>query len=151
MTKIEVICRRCGKKSPADEFKIDHVYQLAVCRTCYSEREKNLPKKSRQEPTLRSLTEQKLKQEPEPPSTGYEIRKSKIFDEDDEYLEKAVQKKQEEKKRQQQNRIRTKKISENKVLYPCQECNYEFKYNTETRRPVVCPYCEKKVDHNITF
>lgn len=144
---IEVVCRRCGRKAPAEEFRVDHVYKLAVCRVCYTEREKSIPKKVKEEPTLKELMEQKKETE----EKNYEIKKSKIFDETDEYLERAVQKKKEKIREQKDSVIRTRKLTHNKVLYPCQRCNYKFKYNLETQRPLVCPYCETKVSHNITF
>ncbi len=144
---IEVNCRRCGRKAPSDEFRVDHVYKLAVCKVCYTEREKNIPKKKNEEPTLSELMNQKKE---EPREEGYEIKKSKIFDEDEE-LEKAVKKKKDKIRLEKENYVKTRKLTTNKVLYPCQNCNYKFKYNTETQRPLVCPYCEKKVNHNIKF
>lgn len=145
MTNIDVICRRCGRKAPSDEFKIDHVYKLAVCKVCYVEREKNLVKK-KEEKTVSELMKESPKQEKD-----YEIKKSKLFDEEDEYLEKAVKKKKEMLRKQRENVVKVKPLKENKVLYPCQNCNYKFKYNLETQRPLVCPYCESKVNHDIDF
>ena len=145
---IEVNCRRCGRKAPADEFKVDHVYKLAVCKVCFTEREKNIPKKPKEEPTLKDLMKKQTHSEEKEES--YEIKKSKIFDEDEE-LEKAVKKKQEKIRLEKENYVKTKKLDNTKVLYPCQNCNYKFKYNLDTQRPLVCPYCEKKVNHNIKF
>lgn len=146
MTAIDIICRRCGRKAPSDEFRVDHIYKLAVCKICYTEREKNLPKKS-EEKTLGEL----MKDEPPKEEKSYEIKKSKIFDEEDEYLEKAVKKKKELLRKQRENVVKVKLLRQNKVLYPCQNCNYRFKYNLETQRPLVCPYCESKVNHDIDF
>ena len=168
MSRIEVICRRCGRKAPVDEFRVDHVYKLAVCRVCYTEREKNLPKK-KEEPTLsqlmsghaddkvdKKIVENKVVKNKSDDTVfakedRFQIRRSKIFDDDDEYLEKAVKKKEERIRLERENSIRVRKISDDKVLYPCQNCDYKFKYNIVSRRPLVCPYCEKKISHNIVF
>jgi len=148
MGKIEVICRKCGRKAPADDFRVDHIYKLAVCKVCYTDRKKDLPKKP-EEKTVRELMQeprQELK------SIQYEIKKSRIFDEnDDDYLEKAVKKKQEEILKRKENVIRVRPIKDNKALYPCQHCKYKFKYNLETKKPTQCPFCGRKVDHNVAF
>jgi DNA-directed RNA polymerase subunit RPC12/RpoP len=153
MSRIEVICRRCGRKAPVDEFRVDHVYKLAVCRVCYTEREKNLPKKKKEEPTLNDLMLRNASDEKNVSAKEdrFQIKRSKLFDDDDEYLEKAIKKKEERIRLERENSIRVKKISADKVLYPCQNCNYKFKYNIVTRRPLVCPYCEKKISPNIVF
>jgi DNA-directed RNA polymerase subunit RPC12/RpoP len=180
MIRIEVICRRCGKKAPADEFKVDHIYKLAVCKVCYNGRIKEIPKNIERKPeerTLRSIIDERVKNKPyenrtretgtnkTTPSTisnkistpekkdskDYEIKRSKIFDDDDAYLEKAVRKKQEELKTRKENSIRVRHLKDNKVLYPCPSCDYKFKYDIETQRPVKCPYCGKTVNHNINF
>ncbi|MFP4567996.1 MAG: hypothetical protein ACLFN8_03555 [Candidatus Woesearchaeota archaeon] len=151
MVKIEVLCRRCGRKAPADEFKIDHVYKLAVCRVCYTEREKNLPKKSVVVNSSTMNVPDMPKIEKSDDSSPYEIRKSKIFDEDDVYLEKAVERKKAHIEERRANSVRVKRVSDSKVLYPCVKCNYKFKYNVETKKPIDCPYCGAKVNHDIVF
>ncbi len=149
---IEVTCRRCGRKAPSDEFKVDHVYKLAVCKVCYTEREKNIPKKTKEEPTLSDLmSEKKEEQKEDEKDDKHFIKKSKLFDEEDEYLERAVERKREKLKEEKENRVKVKKISEEKVLYPCKKCKYQFKYNIYTKRPIDCPYCATKVEHNIEF
>jgi len=148
MANIEVNCRKCGRRAPANEFRVDHIYKLAVCKVCYTDRKKDLPKKP-EEKTVREMMREP-KQETE--IKTYDITRSKIFDEnDDEYLDKAVKKKQEELQKRKENVIRVKPIKDNKALYPCQHCKYKFKYNTETQKPTQCPFCGKRVDHNIGF
>lgn len=147
MNRIEVICRRCGRKAPADEFKVDHIYKLAVCKVCYTDRKKDIPKKVEEKTSREQITPQELKT----PENKYEIRKSKILDEDDEYLERAVEKKKQEILRQKEDTVKVKNLQDNKVLYPCQHCTYKFKYNIQTQRPTKCPYCAKNINHRISF
>lgn len=167
MVAIEVICRRCGKKAPADEFKVDHIYKLAVCRVCYNERSKNIPKKEVNNQTIKNdeIKTTKTNKTPNihntpndiPNKTSnnikeYDIKKSKIlFDDDDEYLNKAVEKKKEEMKIRKENSVRVRYLRDNKVMYPCQNCDYKFKYDINVQRPVKCPYCGKLVNHNVVF
>jgi len=144
MNTIEVICRRCGRKAPADEFRVDHIYKLAVCKVCFTDRKKDLPKKTQ---TTQNVKEDKVVEES---SKQYEIKRSKLFD-DDEYLEKAIQRKKEEFKKKRENAVKVRLLKENKALYPCPHCSYKFKYNIETETPTKCPYCGKKVNPNIDF
>ncbi|MCC7574461.1 hypothetical protein KO361_02625 [Candidatus Woesearchaeota archaeon] len=150
MAAIEVICRRCGKKAPADEFKVDHVYKLAVCNVCHTGRKKDLPKRPEKEKTLRELTDEYIKKQSKKPER-YEILRSKIMEEDDDYLEKAVRKKKEEMQRRKENAVKVTFLNGNKVLYPCQSCKYKFKYDIEKQRPTKCPYCEKPIHPDIEF
>lgn len=156
MTKIEVVCRRCGRRAPADEFKVDHVYKLAVCRVCYTERQKQESKKSEsssKDEKTSVLNDVSSKTNTPKLDDKTKIEKSKIFDEDedDKYLKKEFEKKQERLKQERENVVRVKKLSSNKVLYPCQNCGYKFKFNIETQRPLDCPFCGKKINTNIVF
>ena len=108
-----VNCKQCGKKYPSNEFVLDPVYKMMVCRNCHRAR---IGKDSPQA---------KAKPEEKRPAG---------WDADDESAAKQFQKKQAEKPNFQ-------RVAPDKVKVVCPRCRFSYVFNEEKRYPLNCPQC----------
>lgn len=116
---IKAKCRKCGKEVPVDDFVLDNAYKMMVCKNCSKERCKR----------EFSLTKNEVKKD-KPKPAGW--------DQEDEYLERAYRAKK-------ANAIPVTKIDDERVKYICQKCKFSFVYNTVTKRPQRCPFCNSEI------
>lgn len=110
-----VSCRKCSKKFPSNEFILDPVYRMMVCRNCSRER---IAKDS---PEAKARIEEQNK-------------KPAGWDNDDESAAKQFQRKQAE-------QPVYKKVAPDKVKVICPKCRFAFIFNTDKRYPLNCPQC----------
>lgn len=128
---VQVKCRNCGKSAKAEDFVLDHVYKMMVCPDCIKTRKLN----EKVHDELKAQKDQKLKereeakQEKEPKPVGW--------DKEDEYLKRVYERKAAEK-----SSVDIKKIDDEKAIYKCPKCRYDFKYNLVRKTPVRCPFCD---------
>lgn len=121
-----VICRKCNKQTRPDDFILDHVYKMVVCKNCVKDRQTR-------EQVHKEIEAQKAQQK-----EVKEEQKPSGWDKDDDYLERAYRLKQ-------QNAPKVERVDGKKVRYSCQRCKYRFLYDTDRRTPSVCPYCSTPV------
>ena len=122
---IKAKCRKCGKEVPVEEFVLDNAYKMMVCKNCSKERYKRES----------SFTNKELKRE-KPKPAGW--------DHEDEYLERAYRAKQ-------SGSIGATKIDDERVKYICPKCKFSFAYNTVTKRPPKCPFCNSQIAKIMVF
>ena len=122
---IKAKCKKCGSEVPVEEFVLDHAYKMMVCRNCSNQRQK---KES-------SFTvKESRRNKPKPAG----------WDQEDEYLERAY-------KAKQTGSVGVTKIDNERVKYTCPKCKFSFAYNTVTKRPPRCPFCDLAVKKIMSF
>jgi rubrerythrin len=116
---IHVKCKRCGKPSPAQEFILDPVYRMMVCRNCVKERQ------MKDNPAFKQQEAAKKAEEKSRPA-GY--------DNEDAMLEKAA-------RMRQAQAANVQKLSGDSAKYTCQKCTYRFVIHLDRGYPRLCPQC----------
>lgn len=124
MVDVLVVCRKCGKKAPSSEFKVNPDFKMAVCSGC---QKTSLSPKTSFNPSIKNtptnnitqtnVVSEKIKNVPpkswnETPHSEPSSLKNKNADSD---LEKTT-------------RI-------------CRKCKYNYKYDSANNKPNKCPYC----------
>ena len=134
-SSVKVKCKNCGRMANSAEFTLDPYFRTMVCQNCIKDR------RAKDNPISKVLQKKPAEAEREDSS---ETRKSRPagWDNDDDYLEKAVQKKRSQ-------TVQTERIDDENVRYKCPRCSYQFKLNTVTRRPSRCPYCSSEISRFI--
>jgi len=130
ISSIKAKCKKCGKDAKADEFILDPVYKMMVCKDCVKERKMNeySAKKSAAQAEFKTRQEEQTKKE-----------RPAGWDSDDLEIERAY-------KDKQATRATVVPIGDGKVKYTCKKCKYEFVYNTFKNIPSKCPYCNTPVN-----
>jgi len=123
--EIKAKCRKCGKEVPVDDFVLDHVYKMMVCRDCSNERQKREP----------PLISRPVKRDQSKPAG---------WDQEDEYLARAY-------KAKKTGSVGVTKIDNERVRYTCPKCKFSFAYNIVTKRPPRCPFCNNMIGKIMTF
>lgn len=118
-----VLCKRCGKKAPADSFVLDHLHKMIVCPDCAKERRSS-------KGTVTPVAQEE-KKEPAKPAG---------WDSEDEYLEKFY------KQKRILGSLNFEKIDYDSGMYTCPKCREKFVYNIPKRYPGACPNCGNKVE-----
>jgi hypothetical protein len=122
---IKARCKNCGREAPAVEFILDPYFGMMVCQKCFKDRRgKDIVSDIKKKANGDLVVTEKKQGPPKPPG----------WDEEDEYLEKMARMKQ-------QTTVPVKMVGEDKVLYKCKKCSYEFKYDIIKKVPGRCPYC----------
>jgi DNA-directed RNA polymerase subunit RPC12/RpoP len=126
---IKVKCKKCGRDAKSDEFILDPIYKLMVCKDCVKERKMNeyTAKKNAMQAEMKAKQEEVKKQHP----AGW--------DSDDLEIERRY-------KEKQVTQATVERINDEKVKYTCKKCKYEFIYNTLKNQPARCPYCGTAVN-----
>jgi len=129
MNPVKVKCKRCGREAKSDEFVLDPVYKMMVCRDCVKERRATefTAKKTQQREEAKMVMEAQIKKE-----------KPAGWDAEDAEIERAY-------KQKQASAPRLEKIDDQRVKYTCKKCKYEFVFNILTRVPGRCPYCGAEI------
>lgn len=133
---IKVICKRCGRSSPAEEFVLDNIYGMMVCPPCVRDRQSKAASelKVKKEEVKQAIPEIKTeKRQPE-----IDFTKPKDWDHDDDFLSKAQ-------KTKLAGMVNVQQIDHEKVKYKCPGCNFQFTYNLLKRTPARCPYCSDTI------
>jgi hypothetical protein len=125
---VKVKCKKCNRDAKSDEFILDPVYKMMVCKECVKERKlaEITAKKAQVAEVQKAKAEEQKKQMP----PGW--------DSDDAEIERAYQKKQGE-------QVTIQRIDDDKVKYTCKKCKYAFTYSFSQKRPGRCPYCATPV------
>jgi hypothetical protein len=128
LVPVKVKCKRCGREAKSDEFFLDPVYKLMVCRECVKERRMNDMNTKKQALTAEKakVVEEQKKQMP----AGW--------DAEDAEIERAYTQKQD-------SQPILQRIDDDRVKYLCKKCKYSFTYYTSQKRPGRCPYCGTSV------
>lgn len=125
MIPVKVKCKKCGREFKSDEFVLDPVYKMMVCRECVKERRSKefAAKKNQQREETKIAMETQIKKE-----------KPAGWDSEDAEIERAY-------KAKRAALPDVEKIDDQRVKYTCKKCKYEFVFNVLTRVPSRCPYC----------
>jgi DNA-directed RNA polymerase subunit RPC12/RpoP len=125
MTPVKVKCKKCGREFKSDEFVLDPVYKMMVCRECVKERRTKefAAKKTQQREQTKIAMETQIKKE-----------KPAGWDSEDAEIERTY-------KAKKAALPDVEKIDDQRVKYTCKKCKYEFVFNVLTRVPGRCPYC----------
>jgi DNA-directed RNA polymerase subunit RPC12/RpoP len=126
---VKVKCRKCGKETKSDEFVLDPVYKMMVCRDCVKERRMNESMAAKQKVQEENKVKHEAEEKRERPAG---------WDSEDSEIERAYSQKQ-------GNKPKVEQIDSEKVKYTCTKCKYEFVYNTYKQMPARCPYCSTPV------
>ena len=130
-SNVSVVCKNCGNRAPASSFVMHPEYKTVICPQCIkqlrSKKAAGMAKNSQGQQTVQHGQK------------GQEPGKPPGWDHEDEYLEKRYQQKQKEPKKT------FERISADKIRCKCENCNYPFIYNTVTKHPGSCPYCDQKI------
>lgn len=129
MTPVKVKCKRCGREFKSDEFVLDPVYKMMVCRDCVKERRASefTAKKNQQREESKMAMEAQVKRE-----------KPAGWDSEDAEIERAF-------KAKQSSAPKVERIDNERVKYTCKKCKYEFVFNVLKRVPGRCPYCSAEI------
>jgi hypothetical protein len=128
MMPVKVKCKRCGRDAKSDEFFLDPVYKMMVCRECVKERKMAdmAQKKAVVQEQRAKVVQEEQKQRP----AGW--------DSDDLEIERAY-------KQKMGAQPVIERIDDDRVKYTCKKCKYTFTYYTSQKRPGRCPYCSTAV------
>jgi len=130
MTPVKVKCKRCGREFKSDEFVLDPVYKMMVCRDCVKERRSQefAANKTKQREEAKAKMEAQVKKE-----------RPAGWDAEDAEIERAF-------KAKQSSAPKLEKIDNERVKYTCKKCKYEFVLNVLKRVPGRCPYCGASIE-----
>ena len=129
MGPVKVKCKRCGRDFKSDEFILDPVYKMMVCKECVKERKNNefAASKLKQSEEHRAAMEAQAKKD-----------RPAGWDAEDAVIERAF-------KEKQAQTPKVERIDDERVKYTCKKCKYEFVFNAMTRVPGRCPYCGAEI------
>jgi len=129
LTPVKAKCKRCGREFKSDEFVLDPVYKMMVCRECVKERKMNefSAVKTKQREEAKVAMEAQVKRE-----------KPAGWDSEDAEIERAF-------KAKQASTPKIEKIDNESVKYTCKKCKYQFVFNFLKRVPGRCPYCGESI------
>jgi hypothetical protein len=120
---IDVKCRKCGRIANSEKFVLDHTYKMMVCPTCVKERRYSEKMHSEIDSQKENTkTKSTITEENNLPSKKEAVDDTIVLDSTSENSDKQ-------------------KIS-------CDKCKYKFNYNTATKTPRFCPYCNAAVDNH---
>jgi len=130
ITPVKVKCKRCGKEFKSDEFILDPVYKMMVCKECVKERraQEFSAAKTKQREEAKAVMEAQVKKE-----------KPAGWDSEDAEIERTF-------KAKQSSAPKVEKIDNERVKYTCKKCKYQFVFNVLKRVPGRCPYCSAEID-----
>ena len=130
LTPVKVKCKKCGREAKSDEFTLDPVYKMMVCRDCVKERRMSefSAKKNQQREVQKAAVEAQIKKE-----------RPAGWDAEDAEIERAY-------KNKQANTPHVVRVDEERVKYTCKKCKYEFVFNLLKRVPGRCPYCGASIE-----
>ncbi len=121
---VQVKCKRCGKPAGSNEFTLDPVYGMMVCRKCVEERRLKANPVRAPSPALK-------------PSTITAVQSNPV---------KAAPVKAAPKP------TSTKLVSEgSKTKQKCRKCGYSFMFDNERGYPRNCPNCSTPISSNYNF
>jgi DNA-directed RNA polymerase subunit RPC12/RpoP len=129
MNAVKVKCKRCGREFKSDEFVLDPVYKMMVCRECVKERKSQefAAAKTKQREESKAQMEVQIKRE-----------KPAGWDAEDAEIERTY-------KNKQASAPKVERIDNERVKYTCKKCKYEFVFNVLKRVPGRCPYCSAEI------
>jgi hypothetical protein len=130
MVDVLVICRKCGKKAPSSEFRVNPELKMAVCSGC---QKTNLSSKTSFNPSVKNtpvtfdkkqntIVTEKI--ENVPPKSWNETFKEPI----NKTTTSSLQNK-------------SPNIDSEKTIRICKKCKYKYKYDSVNNKPNKCPYC----------
>ncbi len=128
--KIRVKCKQCGRDANSDEFILDPIYKMMVCKDCVKERKMNEYQAKKDAARSEAKAKVEVQEKQERPAG---------WDSDDLEIERAY-------KDKQANKAAAVPIGDGKVKYTCKKCKYEFVHNTFKNLPSKCPYCNTPVN-----
>ncbi|MBW2972166.1 hypothetical protein KY359_03980 [Candidatus Woesearchaeota archaeon] len=132
---VVVKCKRCGKESPANEFSLDPVYKMMVCRRCVEERRmKANPVMPRKFEMPEGVPQPK--RGPEPPVVRNEPMKVQGKPAPKPMPERPAMRNE---PRQMPKADLTH--SPDKTKQTCKKCGYKFLFDAEKGYPRNCPHC----------
>ena len=117
-SSVQVKCKRCGKPTPSNEFTLDPVYRMMVCKKCVAERHlKENPIKPGNPLQARPQTAVGVRPLSAPPATrpqpGLPVAKPKV----------------------------SSAVSSDKIKQRCKKCSFSFLYDAAKGYPLNCPNC----------
>ncbi|MFH0870849.1 MAG: hypothetical protein V1866_07395 [archaeon] len=121
---IKAKCKKCGKDVKSDEFVLDPVYKMMVCRDCVKERRMNELAASNRAKQETKKVEMEAQQKRERPA-GWDPSEAEI--------ERSYAAKQSQ-------RSKIERIDSETIKYTCPKCKYEFVINI-AKKASRCPYC----------
>jgi Zn finger protein HypA/HybF involved in hydrogenase expression len=128
---VKVKCRKCGRDTKSDEFILDPVYKMMVCRECVKER-KLVEAAEKKTAVQAERTKQREAEKKQMPAG---------WDYEDAEIERAYSQKI-------GNKPVIERIDDDRVKYTCKKCKYAFTYFISQHRPARCPYCATSVQLN---
>lgn len=133
---IKIKCRQCNRMSPTEEFVLDPVYKMVVCKMCVKERQQRdaIHKELQQEKDKKQQLKEAIAE------TKPKDQKPAGWDEIDDRLEKLH-------KAKVASTVTVTKVDDDKVQYACPKCKYNFIYNMEKKTPRTCPYCSTPISN----
>jgi hypothetical protein len=125
---VKVKCKKCGRDAKSDEFILDPIYKMMVCRECVKERKMSEMNAKKQVAAVERAKVQEAEKKQRPAG----------WDAEDAEIERAYQQKQ-------GSQPMLERIDDDRVKYTCKKCKYSFTYYTSQKRPSRCPYCSTQV------
>ncbi len=130
MTPVKAKCKKCGREFKSDEFTLDPVYKMMVCRECVKERHAQEFSATKTKQREEHKVEEAAKVKREKPAG---------WDAEDAEIERAY-------KNKQASAPVIQRIDNERIKYTCKKCKYEFVFNTMNRVPGKCPYCGASIE-----
>lgn len=133
---VKIKCRNCNRMASTDEFVLDPIYKMVVCKQCVKERQqrdsihKEIQQEKEKRQQLKEVVADQKQREQKPVG----------WDEIDDRLEKMH-------KAKVASTVNVTKLDDDKVQYACPKCKYNFIYNTEKKTPKGCPYCSTPISN----
>jgi|FLOH01.1.fsa_nt_gi hypothetical protein len=126
---VNVICRKCKRSAPAEQFVMSLDDKIMVCPLCILDSRKSNSK----------MTNSSHKTTVVSPVKGTAVKKSADWDADDDYLERM------NKQKLAVPKVEFIRIDAFNVKYTCPKCKYVFVYNEDKNHPKHCPFCTRLV------
>lgn len=120
--EIMTVCKKCGSKAPAKEFRIHDDLGIMVCPNCFRR-------------TFAQNSDSKIIEFPK------EIKEEEpklIFIHSEEDIERRLFEKKESKKIIEREK-------DKRIIYICDKCSFKFKYSPVKDWPIRCPGCSRSL------
>jgi Zn finger protein HypA/HybF involved in hydrogenase expression len=127
---VRIKCKKCGRDAKSDEFILDPVFKIMVCKECVKERK------------IGEVEQKKLAAQEAVRAARHEEQKKSMpagWDHEDAEIERAYNRKMSDRE------AFVERIDDDRVKYTCKKCKYSFTYYTSQKRPLRCPYCSTAV------
>lgn len=124
--EVKVKCKRCARIDYMHKFVLDPVYKMVVCPGCVQER-KDKEAKIEKDREMAAAGKAEALAKPKPAG----------WDAEDDFLSRSGGKKEQA--------VAVQKLADGRVRYKCPKCSYQFAYDTELKKPRVCPYCSSEI------